>query len=322
MRVLVAPGAFKGSMSAAEAAHRLGRDVLAAHPQADLVYLPMADGGDDTVDVLCRHGWHVTGLPSGAEVAVRHEVVVVELARLCGMRTLMRPDPWGASTLALGTALREVAQLTPARVLLALGGSASTDGGLGMLRALAGARTGGGLRDLVDVVAEGKDVNLPRLPYSMTAVVDVLAPLCGPSGAAMAFGPQKGLAADECRLADDVLARWAAMLEVNPEVPGTGAAGGTGAAALALGADLQSGARAIAELIDLDAAVGSADLVVTGEGRLDATTLAGKSPMIVIEAALAAGIPVRCVVGQTDPDVAALLGDRGVDVVILDTSTA
>jgi len=103
-------------------------------------------------------------------------------------------------------------------------------------------------------------------------------------------------------------------------VPGTGAAGGTGAAALALGAHLQPGARAIADMIGLDAAVKSADLVVTGEGRLDATTLAGKSPMIVIESALSAGVPVRCVVGQADPQVAAELRGRGVDVVVLGSS--
>lgn len=309
-------------MSAAQAAERLGSHLKGAYPEAVPTHLPMADGGDDTLEVLRLHGWEATRLPSRAVVAVRGDVVIVELARICGMRTFTEPDPWGASTLALGTALREVAQLAPARVLLALGGSASTDGGLGMLRGLAGATTGGGLRDLVDVVAKGTGENLPRLSYPVTAVVDVLAPLCGPSGAAMAFGPQKGLDASECVHADEMLARWAAMLGVNPAVPGTGAAGGTGAAALALGADIQSGARAIAELVGLDAAVGSADLVVTGEGRLDATTLAGKSPMIVIEAALAAGIPVRCVVGQADPNVAAVLRDRGVEVVILDTSTA
>jgi len=303
-------------MTATQAAERLAAEFTGA----ELVLLPMADGGDDTVDVLVGHGWSAVTLASGVTLAQRDDVVVVELARICGMRTLSAPDPWSASTWALGVALREVAVLTPRHVLLALGGSASTDGGLGMLLGLSGQPYGGGLTALVNRVGVGVSVPLPALTFNVTALVDVLRPLTGPTGAAFAFGPQKGLDPDGCRIADEALMSWARLLDIDPTMPGTGAAGGTGAAALALGAELQSGARVVADMIGLNAAIQSADLVVTGEGRLDATTLAGKSPMIVIESALAAGVPVRCVVGQADPRVAEELRGRGVDVVVLGSS--
>jgi len=186
MRVLVAPGAFKGTMTARQAAKRLSRDFSGA----ELRHMPMADGGDDTVDVLVGHGWSQVTLASGVTVAQRDDVVVVELARICGMRTLTAPNPWGASTWALGVALRDVAALAPRQVMLALGGSASTDGGLGMLSGIRGDRESGGLTDLVARVAVDQPVQIPPLPYDLSALVDVLRPLTGPLGAAHAFGPQ------------------------------------------------------------------------------------------------------------------------------------
>ena len=311
----MAPGAFKGTMTAVQAAQRLGREVVGA----DVTYLPMADGGDDTCAVLVTHRWSEVELPSGAVIVMRDDVALIELARICGMVTLSAPDPWGASTWALGVALKQVAALKPREVMLALGGSASTDGGLGLLLGMRGDAIGGGLSGLVEWVAEGLPADLPPVPFALTAMADVLRPLCGPMGAAFAFGPQKGLDRDGCAVADDALLQWARLLDIDPTVPGTGAAGGTGAAASALGARVVSGAQAVADLIGLDVAVRKADMVITGEGRLDATTLAGKSPMIVIESALAAGVPVRCVVGQADPDVAEELRGRGVEIVILDT---
>lgn len=300
-------------MSAAVAAERLARDVVAE----EVRLLPMADGGDDTVEVLLGHGFQAHALPSGAVVARRDGVVVVELARICGMAALAAPDPWGATTWPLGTALREVVAKEPRQVLLALGGSASTDGGLGMLRALRGEPPGGGLTDLVELVRSGARVELPVLEVDLTAMVDVLSPLCGPTGAAWRFGPQKGLDESSCRTADEVLATWAGLIGVDPGLPGTGAAGGTGAAAVALGAQVRSGAAVVADLVGLESAVRAADLVVTGEGRLDESTLAGKAPMIVVEAALAAGVPVRIVVGEADPRTAGILRARGVEVVTL-----
>ena len=303
-------------MTAMQAAERLGQEFEGA----DVTLLPMADGGDDTCAVLVTHGWSEVELPSGAVIVMRDDVALVELARICGMVTLAAPDPWGASTWALGVAMKQVAALKPREVMLALGGSASTDGGLGLLLGMRGDAFGGGLSGLVEWVAEGLPASLPPVPFALTAMADVLRPLCGPTGAAFAFGPQKGLDGDGCRIADDALLQWARLLDIDPTVPGTGAAGGTGAVASALGARLVSGAQAVADLIGLNVAVRKADMVITGEGRLDATTLAGKSPMIVIESALAAGVPVRCVVGQADPHVAEELRGRGVDVVILGSS--
>ena len=330
MIVVIAPGAFKGTLSAREATAMLA----ARHLDDEIRAVPMADGGDDTLDVLVDHGFREHVLQSLGVVGVRddassHRTVLVELARLAGMRTLTAPDPWGASTHAVGVALRESLALHPRRILLALGGSASTDGGRGLLRGLAAQPDDGGLAALAALASHvgdpaaddgGVDVAACRALVATTELVvlaDVDSPLTGPTGAAWWFGPQKGLDADGCRIADETLAHWAQELGVDPTTPGAGAAGGTAAALLALGAAVRPGGSAVADLVGLRRQVAEADLVITGEGRLDAGTLAGKAPAAVLQVAREAGVPARLVVGSCDPAVAEALRDSGVEVALL-----
>ena len=330
MRIVIAPGAFKGTLSAREAAALLA----SRHEGDDVTPLPMADGGDDTLEVMLGHGFTERTLPSGASVGERTQsdgthTVLVELARIAGMRTLASPDPWGASTHAVGVAMREVLATRPHRLLVALGGSASTDGGLGLLQGLVGAPDAGGLAGLrafiVDNATPVDDVRRDLRSagdllagVELVVLADVDSPLTGPTGAAHRFGPQKGLAPSDCTEADALLAQWARAIGIDPATPGTGAAGGTAALLAALGATIAPGGATVATLIGLPGAVAHADLVLTGEGRLDATTLAGKSPAAVLAIAAAAGVPTRFIVGSADPAVVAQLRDAGVEVVLVD----
>lgn len=327
MRIVVAPGAFKGTMTAREATDRIAALVAVEFPAAEVVRRPMADGGDGTVDVLLEQGWmplklaaaNALGVPAVTLAARDGEVVAIELAGTCGMHTIDAAAPHAATSLGLGLAMRAAIDAGARRLLIGLGGSASTDGGLGLLLGLAGATAGGGLDGLASVVAAGAldDGLLARPRVPITVLRDVASPLTGPEGAALRFGPQKGLDAADCAEADRLLAAWARLLAVDPASPGAGAAGGCGAALLALGAALVPGGEAIAAAIGLPEAIAAADLVVTGEGRLDASSLAGKAPAAVARLAAEAGVPCRIVAGSGDPAVAGVLG---AELVLLEPS--
>jgi glycerate kinase len=379
LRVLIAPDSFKGSASATAVASALATGWLAVRPGDQVTRLPLADGGEGTLDVLAATvpgaRWHrarVTG-PGGAPGTSRwlsvdlgeHSAVrgtppgprwdppmayrpvpssrglgpagagersrwggtaVVELARSSGLPLLARPDPMGAQTTGLGEVLGRALDAGADRILAGLGGSAATDGGIGALAAL-GARFldaagealppgGGALAGLARA-----DLSQLRPPPAggVTCLTDVTAPLLGPHGAAAVFGPQKG--ADRAQIArlETGLARLAALLGGDPAAPGAGAAGGTGyGLAAAWGAALTPGAAELSRLAGLDRALAGADLVITGEGRFDATSLTGKICGTVLAAAAVAGVPVALVAGQisgTQPGIArtislaALAGD-------------
>jgi glycerate 2-kinase len=300
--------------------------------------LPLADGGEGTLDVLAATvpgtRWHqarVTGpggapvtarwleLPGGADVAAEAGTAVVELARASGLPLLARPDPMGAHTTGLGELLGRALDAGVGRILIGLGGSASTDGGTGALAAL-GARFldtageplmpgGGALADLAAVDL----VHLrPPPPGGVTCLTDVTAPLLGVRGAAAVFGPQKGADRGQVARLETGLARLAEVLGGDPAAAGAGAAGGTGyGLAAAWGAALTPGAAELGWLAGLDRALADADLVITGEGRFDETSLTGKTCGTVIAAAAAAGVPVAVVAGQAG-DALALLA-RGSD---------
>lgn len=324
MRIVVAPGAFKGTMTAAEAADRIAGSLAAEFPGAEIIAVPMADGGDGTVDVLLAQGARAVeldaadalGRPRRTTAARTDEGVVIELARTCGMHTIERPAPREATSLGLGLAMRAAIDAGAPRLVIALGGSASTDGGLGLLLALAGRDAGGGLAGLRRWLDAREDVTalLPGIPTPITVLADVDSPLTGPVGAALRFGPQKGLDGADAVDADALLGQWATVLGIDPATPGAGAAGGCGAALLALGAELVDGGAEIARIVGLEPTIVGADLVVTGEGRLDASTLAGKAPAAVARAARSLGVPCRIVAGSGDPAVAASLG---ADLVLL-----
>ena len=317
MRVLLAPDSFKGSATAAAAAAALARGWRAQRPADQVTCLPLADGGEGTLDVLAAAvpgtRWHqavVTGpghAPVGcAWLELPGASAAVELARASGLPLLRRPDPMGAHTAGLGEVIGRALDHGARTIVIGLGGSASTDGGAGALAAL-GARfldaaghelpRGGGALTALAAVDTAR--LRPPPPGGVTCLTDVTAPLLGPLGAAAVFGPQKGAGPRQVARLEAGLARLAELLGGDPGAPGAGAAGGTGyGLAAGWGAVIVPGAAELARLAGLDRAVAAADLVVTGEGRFDPTSLTGKATGLVITAAATAGVPVALVAGQ------------------------
>ena len=298
MRALLSPASLKGVLSATAAAAALRHGFRAGGVESD--ELPVADGGEGTAEVLHRAlggEWHDARVPDplGRAVSARWLMVpgrmaVVEAAAAIGL-PLLAPhelDPLGASSRGLGELVLAALAEEPASLVVALGGSATVDGGAG-------------LREIVH-----------SLPVPTVALADVRTPL---AGAARLYGPQKGASARDVALLEQ---RLAGMAELRPfaELPGSGAAGGLGAAFAALGAELLPGAPTVLDLVGFDDRMSRCDLVVTGEGTVDATTSEGKAPGEVARRAAAAG--VRCVVfggrlhGEVrDAELVELSGDPG-----------
>lgn len=316
MRIVVAPAAFKGTLSAHDAAGAMSLGARDAQPDAEIIELPMADGGDGTLEVMLTHGYDpvviaaadALGNPNTARIGVRGDSAFIELAEVCGIAQLDQPDPIHSSSAGLGLAMRAALDSGARRLTVAIGGSASTDGGLGMLMALglsasdvSGRPVSSDLAGLGRIASMDSSALDPRIE-SLTLLTDVDSPLLGTSGAAFVFGPQKGLSPDQCAWADDLLARWADLIDPSGTLvsaAGAGAAGGVGFAALALlGAQRVDGAEAIAQMINLEAKIAGADLVITGEGAFDATTGAGKAPSKVLQMAQLAGVRAEVVSGR------------------------
>ncbi len=319
MRIVVAPDSFTGSCSARDAAAAIARGWHSARPLDEVRVLPQADGGVGTLDVVAeaipdavlRDAGQVTG--AGGEPAPGRWLelpdgrALVELADCVGLSRMARPDPLGASTRGLGELLARVLDAGAERVIVGLGGSASTDGGTGALAAL-GARfldaegrelAGGGA-----ALARLDRVDLSGLrtpPAELELWCDVDAPLTGPRGAASVFGPQKGATPDDVRTLDAALGRLATRLGGDPDAPGAGVAGGTAYGLVtAWSARVASGSAAVSALTGLDAAIAEADLVVTGEGRIDAATATGKVAGAIMRRADTARVPVALVAGSID----------------------
>ncbi|KTS79452.1 glycerate kinase [Pseudomonas oryzihabitans] len=325
MKIVIAPDSFKESLSAAGVASALARGLRQALPQAELVECPLGDGGEGTLDaVLAATGGEVrqaqvTG-PLGEPVKARwgwlaeQRTAFVEMASASGLELVpkARRDVLAATSRGTGELLRAALDAGAERLVLAIGGSATNDGGAGLLQAL-GVRLldeqgqelvpgGAALAQLGRI--ELTDLH-PRLAdVEMIIAADVDNPLCGPQGASHIFGPQKGASPDQVRQLDAVLAHFAtitaATLERDVrEQPGAGAAGGVGFAALAfLQATFRPGIEVVAELVGLEAALQDADLALTGEGRLDGQTLRGKTPAGVLRLARRHGVPVVAVAGS------------------------
>jgi glycerate kinase len=286
VRALLCPASLKGVLSASEAAAALARGARKAG--AETVELPVADGGEGTAEALASAvpgEWRVSSVsdPLGRPVEARWLLLedgraIVEAAAAIGL-PLLAPaerDPLRATSRGLGELVAAALESDPASLVVALGGTATVDGGAGLL-------------EVVD-----------RLPVPTLALCDVRTLL---ADAPRLFGPQKGASAGDVMVLER---RLAAMKELVPfaELPGSGAAGGLGAALASLGAELAPGAPAVLDLLGFETRLASSDLVVTGEGRVDATTAEGKAPGEVARRALAAG--VRCVVfgGQVEVELA------------------
>lgn len=316
LRIVVAPDSFKGSATATRAAHALADGWHRTRPQDQVVTMPMADGGEGTLDAFAsaqpaarRMPVVVTG-PDGRDIRAYWLLLpdgtgVVELASTSGLTLLDELIPGTAHTFGFGQAIADAMRTGVDRLLLAIGGSASTDGGGGALIAL-GARlldqTGQAIPLGNDGLARLTSVDLADLvappPGGVRILSDVTNPLLGPNGAAAVFGPQKGATVAQVPVLDRNLARLAALLDAEPSIPGSGAAGGTGLALLTWGAELVSGAAAVGDALGLPAALVGADVALTGEGRFDTQSEAGKAPDYVRDQALRAGAVPLLVAGD------------------------
>ncbi|TAK59211.1 MAG: glycerate kinase [Dehalococcoidia bacterium] len=332
MRVVVAPQEFKGSLTARQAADAIAAGVRDALPDAQIDVIPMSDGGAGIVDAMlaARGGELVTtrvhdplmrpvdaawGLLDGGKTAI------IEMAAASGLVLLSEAerDPLVATTYGTGELVRAALDRGCRRMIVGVGGSATVDGGAGAMQALgarlidAGGRDlppgGGPLAQLVRIDASRRD---PRLAEAAIVVAsDVTNMLCGPAGAAAVFGPQKGASPDGVRQLDEALRHFAAAvgrdLGVDVlDVPGGGAAGGLAAGLMAIaGATIRPGFDVLAEAVGLEAKIAAADLVITGEGHLDAQTAYGKTASGVARLARAHGKRVGAVAGRVDPAAAA-----------------
>jgi glycerate 2-kinase len=325
MRIVVAPDSFKGSISAADAARALAAGWLRVRPDDEVIELPLADGGEGTLAVLATAApgsrWHhlrVSGPGTEQVLAAWLEldgnVAVVELAAAAGLTLLSQLSPLTAHSYGVGELIRDALSTGARRVLVALGGSACTDGGTGALAALgarfldAGGvelpRGGAALTRLAAVDLTG----LAALPDGgVSCLTDVRAPLLGPGGAAAVFGPQKGASPADVAVLEAGLARLTGLLGGDPAQPGAGAAGGCGyGLAAGLGAQLLPGAAELALVAGLPDALTGADLVITGEGQYDATSEAGKVVGAVraiaagarVDGVRVTGVPVAVVAGR------------------------
>ncbi|MBL8925151.1 MAG: glycerate kinase [Pseudonocardia sp.] len=322
MRILVAPDKFKGSLTAAEVAHHIGRGLR----QRGVEYrgLPLADGGDGSVAAAVATGFtsheidvvDAIGRPHRATVAVHDNgSAVVEVANTCGLHTLPHGTraPLTAASTGLGAAIRAVYELGAHRIVVALGGSASTDGGVGMLDALgvrfrdeAGEPVSAGGGRLHEIHAIDTSALLDLSGVEVVVATDVQNPLTGPDGAAAVYGPQKGANPDQIRALDSGLAHLVDRFDAAGHAaagelattPGAGAAGGLGFASLLLGGRIVSGADYFLDLLGFDTQLDGCDVVITGEGRMDDQTLQGKLPAAV--ARRSGHRPVIAVVGRRD----------------------
>ncbi|MFJ8148098.1 glycerate kinase [Streptomyces sp. NPDC096048] len=325
-RVLVAADKFKGSLTAVEVAERVTAGLRRIVPDLAVEALPVADGGDGTVAAAVAAGFErrevrVAG-PLGDRVtaafALRGDTAVVEMAEASGLQLLPADGlaPLTASTHGSGELLRAALDAGARTIVFGVGGSATTDGGAGMLAAL-GARFvgedgepvapgGGGLAGLASADLSELDPRLSAVELVLASDVDN--PLTGPKGAPAVYGPQKGASPADVEALDAALAHFAKVLEETETVgaraaeyaasPGAGAAGGIGFGAMLLGARFRPGIEVMLDVLGFAPALERADLVITGEGSLDEQTLHGKAPAGVAAAARAAGKEVVAVCGR------------------------
>jgi glycerate kinase len=329
VRVLVAPDKFKGTMTAAEAAEAVRSGWLRTDPKADIVVVPLADGGEGTLDALLaalggsRHRAEVSG-PLGDPVEADYAIVpgpegplgVVEMARASGLQLLSesRRDPKRTTTFGTGQLIGKACAKGAVRVLVCIGGSATNDAGAGAAQALgirlldAGGQDlrpgGAALLDLARIDMGGLDPSVKRAGFLVATDVDN--PLVGPHGASAVYGPQKGASPEDVALLDRALRHFAAVVHRDlgldiRETPGAGAAGGLGGGLMAfLGAKLRPGVEVVMDAVRLRERLDGADLAITGEGAFDEQSLRGKAPAGLLRAAADLGVPAVVLCGRAD----------------------
>ncbi len=324
MKVVVAPNALKGCLTATAAAAAMARGVARAGPTIDIVSVPVADGGDGLAEILVEalQGERRTALVTGPRgdpvlAAFCHvparRLAAIEMAAASGLALLPKDcrNPMLTTTYGTGELIRSALDLGVSQLIVGIGGSATIDGGIGMAAAL-GVRfldaggtpvepVGGALAAIRRIDPSGRD---PRLAgVRIEAICDVDNPLLGERGAACVYGPQKGATPEQVRKLDAGLAHLAALIERDlgvdvRDLPGAGAAGGLGAGLKAfLQADLRRGVDLVLDLVGLDQQLRGADLVLTAEGQIDVQTAFGKAPAGVAERARALGVPCFALAG-------------------------
>jgi glycerate 2-kinase len=322
VRVVVAPDGFGGTLTAVEAAEAIRAGWEQVAPGDELVLLPLSDGGPGFVDVLSTvlagrtvpvPTTDALGRPVMGAILLAGDTAYVESAQANGLHllTAAERDPLTTTSYGIGALLAAAVECGAGTIVVGLGGSATNDAGMGMLTALG----------VIPLDATGAALAYGGLPLAgldrlegtaqlrgatLIAATDVDNPLCGPHGATAVFGPQKGLRPEDLDRLDAALARWAEVaardLPGAPaglvDLPGAGAAGGLGAAFLALGGSRRSGLELVAQAVDLDGTLAGADLVLTGEGSFDFQSLRGKVAGSVAAAATSAGVPCLVLAGQ------------------------
>ena len=317
MNVVIAMDSFKGSMTSLEAGNAVSKGILRVCPDAVVKVFPLADGGEGTIDAIAPFTGGVTRTvnvmgPLGKTIESSYildasgKTAFIEMAKVCGL-TLLAPeerDPRKTTTYGVGELIKDAALKGAKSIVICIGGSATNDGGAGMLMAL-----GAGLTDRngndIPLGAEGlKELYSADLDglfgrgLSITVASDVTNPLCGPDGASFVYGPQKGASPETCRQLDGWLSDYAGILGFDPEEPGTGAAGGISFALKnCLGARIVSGAELVMEITGIRREISTCNIVITGEGRMDSQTVNGKAPYKVLQAGLEYGKTVYGITG-------------------------
>lgn len=339
MKVVVAIDSLKGSLTSLEAGEAIREGVLRVIPEAEVVVRPLADGGEGTVEALTLgmggrlEKATVTG-PLGRPVECvyglvpEEQLAVVEMSGAAGITQVPEAErnPMNTTTYGVGEVIRRAIEQGCRRFIVGLGGSATNDGGVGMLQALGfgmlnenGTQVSFGAKGLQELKTITTEHVLPELKdCEFRVACDVTNPLCGERGASAIYGPQKGATPTTILQMDKWLGDYAALAktvnpDANPEIPGSGAAGGLGFAFLAfLGGKLNSGTRIVLDETRLEDYVKDADFVVTGEGRLDEQTMMGKAPSGVAKIAKRNGKPVIAFSGSVTEDATAC-NAKGID---------
>jgi glycerate kinase len=340
-KIVIAPQGFKESLTGIEIARAMEQGVRVVWPDAETVLVPVADGGDGTLQSLVDSSGGTVRTaqavdPLGREIEVAWgalgdgRTAVIEMARSSGLALLGldERDPLNSTTYGVGQVMKAALDSGFSHFIIGIGGSATNDGGSGMAQAL-GARMldangdelppgGAALANLDRIDVSGFDERLAKT--SIEVACDVNNPLCGPTGASAIFGPQKGATAEQIATLDAALNRFGQIAKRDlgsdvSEIPGAGAAGGLGAGLMAFAnARLRLGADIVLEAVKLDEKLADADLVIVGEGQFDRSTVFNKSPVAVAERARRRGIPVIGIAGSLGAGYREV-HDHGIDAV-------
>ena len=339
MKIVIAPDSFKGSLTATEAADAIEIGFRAVYPDAEYVKVPMADGGEGTVQSLVDAtsgtiiNQSVIGpmgdmVPGFFGILGGSRTAVVEMAAASGIH-LVKPEErniYLASSFGTGQLINAALDHGCDKLIIGLGGSATNDGGMGMMKALGAQFLGQGDAPLapdVRALLQLAKIDLQYLDHRLTkteivVACDVNNPLCGKNGASRIFGPQKGATEDDIVVLDKALARYGDVLAISTGrniavEPGAGAAGGLGAALIGLiDAVLKPGVDLVIEIVDLAKSLVDTNLVITGEGRIDSQTIHGKTPIGVAKIAKSYNLPVICIAGSVE-DGADIIHQMGID---------